>query len=129
MGEKDRRRFINHKRVVLIIHKRNTMQERKPGCICELDTESGEPVVDNYAECPVHKPDAVTPFETATSLVKSFIPYAEVDTVHGSSYYAKECAKICVGEILSVLDTFQTHAYAKVLIPYYNEVKQEIQNL
>ena len=105
------------------------MQERKQGCICELDTETGEPLVANYAECPVHKPDAISPFDTAASLVKSFIPYADVDAVGGTSYYAKECANICVDEILSVLDTFQAHAYAKVLIPYYKEVKQEIPNL
>jgi hypothetical protein len=111
------------------------MQERKPGCICELDTESGEPVVDNYAECPVHKPDAITPKDTAQVL---FDKFDGIECEPDDHYYdqratckhqAKKSADICVDEILSVLDAFQTHAYAKVLIPYYKEVKQEIQNL
>jgi hypothetical protein len=110
------------------------MQERKPGCICELDTESGEPVVDNYAECPVHKPDAITPKDTAHSIINKFYQLRSYETMSNSVKRvawgtSKESANIVVDEILSVLDTFQTHAYAKVLIPYYKEVKQEIQNL
>jgi hypothetical protein len=98
------------------------MQERKVGCICELNSETGEPIVANYAECPVHKPDAITPKDTANDI---FMDYFDDCTKE----HAKWCAAKCVDHILSVLGTFQTHEYAKVLIPYYTEVKNEINKL
>jgi hypothetical protein len=111
------------------------MQERQPGCICELNSETGEPIVSNYAECPVHKPDAITPKDTAKRLVFQYKQYADWNNDYGSAEEktntekAKKCAIVCVDEILNVLDTFQTHEYAKVLIPYYNSVKEEINKL
>jgi hypothetical protein len=117
------------------------MQERKPSCICELDTETGEPVVANYAECQVHKPDAITPKDTAREFVDKFSTIGMCGCDCQADYdmtellakeqkdNQKQCAIIITDEILSVLDTFQAHAYAKILIPYYKEVKQEIHNL
>lgn len=106
------------------------MQERKIGCICELDADSGEPLVANYGECLVHKLDAITPKDTANDIYNRLMQKLKItDLRAGTNPYVKECAEYCVDEILSVLDTFQTHAYAKVLIPFYNEVKKEIQNL
>ena len=110
------------------------MQERKPGCICELDTESGEPVVDNYAECPVHKPDAITPRETANELIKKFYalePYEVMEPERRKTAYnkSKDAATIAVNEILSVLDAFQRNEYGKILIPHYEQAKKEIPTL
>ncbi len=101
------------------------MQERKPGCICELNSETVEPVVANYAECPVHKPDAISPKDTAIRLVDGFY------NVYGGiqRHQAQECAIMEVNDILSILEPFKGHEYAKVLIPFYQNVKQEIQNL
>jgi hypothetical protein len=110
------------------------MQERKPGCICELDTETGEPLVANYAECPVHKPDAILPKDAAKRLVYKFYSLRPIEIMDDEAKkvawgVSKLTANICVDELLSVLEPFQRHEYAKVLIPYYNEVKKEIQNL
>lgn len=110
------------------------MQERKEGCICQLDAETGEPVVENYGECPVHK-QSLTPADTAKSLVLEMGRTFDKDVQFNEQQrrwlqgYIKKNAIVCVDQILSVLDTFQTHAYAKVLIPFYNEVKKEIQVL
>ena len=110
------------------------MQERKPGCICQLDEKTGEPVDPNYGECPVHKPDAITPKDTAIELINKYKPLVtQWDCYHDVPAEimidSKKCANICVDEILSVLDTFQTHEYAKVLIPHYRQVKEEIKSL
>lgn len=97
------------------------MQERKPGCICELDEKTVEPLVADYEECPVHKPDAPDPKKEAERLVNEFSL-----TVDGS--VSRECALIAVDEVLGILDTFQRHEYGKVLIPFYQQVKVEIVN-
>lgn len=39
---------------------------------------------------------------------------------------ARDSSFIAVNEILSVLGGFQQHEYAKVLIPFYEKVKNEI---
>lgn len=109
------------------------MQERKPGCICELDKTTGEPLVASYGECPYHKPDAVTPKDTAEILVDKFMDWAsqgrDGDDYKWQKGCAKQCALIAADEILGILATFQNHEYAKVLIPYYKEVKEEISKL
>lgn len=97
------------------------MKERQLGCICQLNDE-GYPIVSNYPECPVHKPDAITPKDTAIELMHKFWDDRNKED-------AKILCTICVNEILGILDSFQTHAYAKILIPYYQQVKEEINNL
>ncbi len=37
------------------------MEQRKYGCICELNPETGNPVVADYYMCPVHKPNDSLP--------------------------------------------------------------------
>ena len=107
------------------------MQERKPGCICELDTETGEPLVSKYEMCPVHKSDAPNPNNTAQEIVDKYVNAlrrkgAAENTIIND---AVECGLLEVDAIISVLDTFQRHEYAKVLIPFYNQVKEEIEKL
>lgn len=110
------------------------MQERKPGCICELNSETGEPEVENYEMCPVHKKDAPTPKNTANQLVNKLyglrawelMGEKERKVAYG---IAKESAIINVNDILSILEPFSRYEYAKVLIPHYQAVKEEIQNL
>lgn len=107
---------------------------RIPGCICELDEETSEPVVENYAECPVHKPDAITPREAANELIKKFYalePYEVMEPERRKTAYnkSKDAATIAANEILSVLGSFKNHKYGKVLIPHYEEVIKEIPNL
>jgi flagellar motor switch protein FliG len=110
------------------------MKERQPGCICELN-EQGEPIVANYAECPIHKPDAITPKDTAHKLLMKFLVvpdeamFSDSHAAWTDKILATRFANECVDEILYVLDTFQTHEYAKVLIPYYTEVKNEISKI
>lgn len=109
------------------------MQERKPGCICQLDT-NGEPTLENYAECPVHKPDAPDPKVTAQKLLLEFgkldstIKFS-IEQLRFLKGNTKRCALINVNDILSILDGFQRHEYAKVLIPFYQNVKKEIESL
>lgn len=98
------------------------MQERKPGCICELDTESGEPVVESYEMCPVHKADAPTPKSTANEIFMKYWDDCSPD-------HAKWCTAICIDEIIDVLKSFSAHEYAKVLLPHYEQAKLEIPNL
>lgn len=98
------------------------MQERKPGCICELDSESGNPVVEKYEMCPVHKVDAPTPRSTANEI---FMKYWDDCTAE----HAKWCAEICIDEIINVIKTFGGHSYAIVLLPHYEQAKKEIPSL
>lgn len=110
------------------------MQERKPGCICELDPITGNPTFNNYAECPVHKLDAPDPKLTAKGLIDEFKPLVTTwDCYHDCprdegdvTKDAAKCADIVVDKILDVLDTFQRYEYAKILIPFYKEVRDEI---
>jgi len=94
------------------------MKDRQQGCICELNSE-GNPLISNYAECPVHKPDAITPKDMASEILVDFFDDCTKE-------HAKWCATKCVDYVLSALDVFQTHEYAKILIPYYKQVKEEI---
>ena len=60
----------------------------------------------------------MTPKEKAQELVDKFIPFA--DTYHyGNLANAKQCALIAVDEILKL----------RIAIPYWQEVKQEIEAL
>jgi hypothetical protein len=95
------------------------MQERKPGCICELNQETGEPIDPHYAECPVHQEDAFNPKIEAKELIEEFL-------VDMPLAVAKKVALKIVDEILRVTDSLKTNEYCKVLIPYYEDVKREI---
>ena len=103
------------------------MPDRTPGCICELDPKTGEPVVLGYAMCPIHKPDVVTPFDTAKELVEKFDSIDDCDNHqsyegHICSHQAKQCAIICAQVILSCHqdDGMQY---------YWNDVIREIENI
>lgn len=98
------------------------MQERKPGCICELDPKTGEPIDPHYGECIVHRPDAPDPKTTAKKLIDKMTGACCKCSADGV-----DAAKECVDEILNVLEPFQRHEYAKVLIPFYRQVKKEIE--
>lgn len=106
------------------------MKERQQGCICELHPESGEPLVIDYGECPVHKPEAIDPKTTAKTFYDDYkrILHIENDMRPSANPFAKECAVRMVDEILSVLESFNHHEYGKVLIPFYQKVKEEIIN-
>jgi len=96
------------------------MKQRKPGCICELDEKTVEPIVSNYEMCPVHKPDAPDPKKEAARLIDEFSL-----TVDGA--VSKECALIAVGEIMKVLPM-----YTGILNPdwiFWSNVREEIKLL
>ena len=99
------------------------MKERKPGCICELNSETGEPEVENYEMCPVHKSDAPTPIITAFEIYQKFAP------ISSNKLAAQEGAEICINEIINVIKTFGGHSYAIVLLPHYEQAKKEIPHL
>lgn len=107
------------------------MQERKPGCICELDPKTGEPVDAHYGECIVHRPDAPSPKREAEIFVNKFVGKLSCWNVPGtmSMNLAKSCAGEMTTEILNVLDSFKNHEYGKVLIPFYQNVQREIELL
>jgi hypothetical protein len=108
------------------------MQERKPGCICELIPETGEPVDPNYGECPVHRSDAPDPKKFASDYIKMFEPHQNWDDYDSTGKWinhGKLSALKMVDEIILVLGSFQTNQYGKVLIPFYQKVKEEINAL
>jgi hypothetical protein len=100
------------------------MTDRIPGCICELDSKTGNPVVLGYAMCPIHKPDVVTPLDTAKRLVNKFVDGLDLEMyeTHEVISRAKACAIICAQEILAYYldDQFQY---------YWNDVIREIENI
>ena len=67
--------------------------------------------------------------EKAEELVKRFVRFTPSVTTHITMRQAQECAKIAVDEIISELnenfDTFNSFER----VEYWQEVKQEIQNL
>lgn len=99
------------------------MQERKQGCICELDGKTGEPVYPDYPECPVHKSDAPTPRNTALEILSKYRGFAP------NKLAAYQCAEICIDQIIDVIKTFGGHSYAIVLLPHYEQAKKEIRSL
>lgn len=110
------------------------MQERKPGCICELDPKTGEPVDAHYEECQIHKPDAPDPNKEAERIYNRFMDQYQYPTMsdYGKNLSHGHCKKdaiYVVEEILNVLDTFQRHEYGKILIPFYKEVRDAIEKL
>ena len=110
------------------------MKQRKPGCICELNPETNNPLVDNYAMCPVHKPDAPDPKKVANYLVNRFYSLRAYETMSDSGKRAaynvsKESAVIATEEILSLIGALTLNEYIKELIPFYQRVKEEIQSL
>jgi hypothetical protein len=110
------------------------MKERIPGCICELNEQTGEPIVEKYEMCPVHKPEAPSPKNEANGLVNKFYMLRAIEVmsdIQRKTAYeiAKESATIYVNELLNVLESFQRHEYAKILIPFYHEVRKEIEAL
>lgn len=73
----------------------------------------------------------MSPKEKAKELVEKFLPYSyyhEMDNSMNRNYQqednAKQCALICVDEILSAVTTIADKRYE-----YYKEVKQEINKL
>jgi hypothetical protein len=109
------------------------MKERIPGCICELNEQTGEPIVEKYEMCPVHKSEAPNPKNTAEELVEKFYMIVDCD-LHAHegricSHQAQTCALFHVDEILTMLESFQRHEYVKILIPFYHEVRNEIEAL
>jgi hypothetical protein len=75
------------------------MQDRTIGCICQL-TEDGTPVLKDYAECPVHRPE-VTPRGKALELIEKYSTYAvmwtgELETQNNN---VKQCALIAAEEV------------------------------
>lgn len=107
--------------------------ERKQGCICELD-EKGNPLVADYAECPVHKPDAPNPKNVSQYFINRHYGLRAIGGMSASERslaygIAKQSATIMVEEIISMLNTFKQHEYAKILIPFYEQVKIGISEL
>lgn len=98
------------------------MQERKQGCLCELD-EQGRPLVEKYEKCPVHKSEAPTPKDTACAILS---PYNGIAPNRLAAY---QCAEICIDQIIDVIKTFGGHSYAIVLLPHYEQAKKEIRLL
>lgn len=106
------------------------MQERKPGCICQLDT-NGTPTVENYSECQVHRPDAPTPKDSANRLIKQhygLVAYEVMEPEQRKIAYdiAKQSASITVSEMLDILEAFKNDSYSNILIDFYQKVKSEI---
>ena len=68
-----------------------------------------------------------TPKEKAKELVDKFNDNMDFNTLSVSKHleYAKQCALICVDEVLPVFNTY--HSYE--LYQYYKEVEQEIKKL
>jgi hypothetical protein len=82
--------------------------------------------------CPVHKSEAPDPKQFAKDYIKMFEPHQAWDDYDDKGQlinHAKLCALKMVDEILLVLGSFQASAYGKVLIPFYQKIKEEIQNL
>ena len=74
----------------------------------------------------------MTPKEKAIELVEQFMEHTvEWDNVteyaFDSEYHAKQCALISVEEILQALH--EHHWQNRLIIDYWNEVKQEINKL
>jgi len=72
----------------------------------------------------------MTPKEKAKELVNKFIPF--VDTYHyGFLVKNKQCALIAVNEIIDSYTKEKSYGYivSDKIIPYWEEVKQEIEKL
>jgi hypothetical protein len=108
------------------------MQERKPGCICELNSETGDPEVENYEMCPVHKSDAPNPKQFAEDYIKMFEPninWEDYDEKGKRIDHAKRCAIKLVDEILNILEPFKRNGYVDAIIVFYRKVKEELNAL
>lgn len=102
--------------------------ERKQGCICELD-EKGNPLVANYAECPVHKPDAPDPKKFAQDYIKMFEPnsnWEDFDETGKRIEHEKLCAIKLVDEILLILTSSNMKPFTATWVIFYESVKEEI---
>jgi hypothetical protein len=67
--------------------------------------------------------------EKAQDLVNKFTAHSyHNDNVQQCFDHAKQCAKIAVDEILDVITSIYDYDFEK-LNPYWQEVKQEIENL
>jgi hypothetical protein len=75
----------------------------------------------------------MTPKEKADQLVKKFKSISIINnsmTENESNFVAEKCALICVDEIISELNGFDsTDGYSTSVIDFYKEVKQEIEKL
>lgn len=65
----------------------------------------------------------MTPKEKAKELFDKFIPLVEAYSSEGQSDNTKQCALIAVDEIID------TKCLGSLILEYWNEVKQEINNL
>jgi hypothetical protein len=77
----------------------------------------------------LHKSDAPDPKIEANRLVNKYVYQSSWIEASNGTIVSAACgyALFAVDEILNVLDTFQRHEYAKVLIPFYQDVKKEIE--
>lgn len=69
----------------------------------------------------------MTPEQTAKDLLWKYLPVLEGWTDDQKTALAKKCAVIAVDEMLSLLEPFSRHEYGKILLPYYQQVKQILQ--
>jgi hypothetical protein len=81
------------------------------------------------------KINTMTPQEKAEELVNKFIkPTIKWNPVNGIGYYndlnaAKECALIAVDEIIANIEPSVSMDVIEARINYWQEVKQEIENI
>lgn len=110
------------------------MQERKPGCICELSTETGEPLVANYAECLVHKSESVDTKQEANSFIYKFYQLRPLELMTDDQRsvawgIAKKSAEISMSKMIELLEKYGDRSYTNTIIPYYKNIYSEIQKL
>jgi hypothetical protein len=99
------------------------MEQRKPGCICQLDDNTGIPVVEHYEECPVHRSEAPDPKKDARRIFDSIIYYTNNKAI------AKTCSIVCVDEVLTILRENENSFYNRALGSFYEQVRVELTNL
>lgn len=70
-----------------------------------------------------------TPKEKAKELIDKFFDYVEAMTSNQQNENAKQCALICVDEIIEELDAYNRHGGLNGRINFLIEVKSEIEKL
>jgi len=70
----------------------------------------------------------MTPKEKAQELIDKMLTNDGDEHHHCTYYVAKQCALISVDEILDVITSIYDYDFEK-LNPYWEQVKQEIENL
>ena len=108
------------------------MPNRIPGCVCELDPKTSEPVVLGYAMCPIHKPDSPDPKLFAKDYIKMFEPNANWEDWDDKGERIKHeniCAIKMVNEILLILTSENMKPFTSAWVSFYESVKKEIEIL